>query len=83
MADQSSAAVLTRRMPIAAADARLQHPRPGHLLRELRDARVVQHVHEVWHEDVGVLRLHAHGQLVAEVARGRLAHPRDAQVLAQ
>ena len=63
--------------------ARLQHVRAGHLLGELRDPAVVQDVNEVGHEDAGVARLHAHGELVAKVAGRRLAHAGDPQVLAQ
>ena len=38
---------------------------------------------EVGHEDALVPRAHAHRQLVAEIARGGLAHAGHAQVLAQ
>ena len=38
---------------------------------------------ELRHENAGVVRLDAHGELVAEVTRRGLAHARHAQVLAQ
>ena len=61
---------------------RLQHPRRRYAIEERRKLSVIQHVDEVGHVQPRLGGAHAHGQLVAEVARGGLAHAGDAQVLA-
>ena len=50
---------------------------------ELADALAVERVNEVGDEYAAFARLQAHRQLVAEVARRRVAHAGQAQVLAQ
>ena len=54
-----------------------------HALGELAHFRVVEQMHELGHVQACFHGLHAHGQLVAKIARGGLAHARNAQMLAQ
>ena len=69
---------------MAAADERgFSTYGPGTCSANWANPAVVQHVDEVGHQDVGVPRLHAHGQLVAEIPGRRLPHAGDPEVLAQ
>jgi hypothetical protein len=62
--------------------ARLEHPGRGDFLHELPDAIVIEDVHEARDRQTREGSSRAHGELVAEVARGRLAHTGHADVLA-
>ena len=83
-AGQRSSVVVIFLMPIAAADERgfMTH---GGAIRAVhsRISASLSQSDEVRDGDAGVSGAHAHRQLVAEMARGRLAHAGHAQVLAQ
>ena len=61
---------------------RLQHPWPRNMLKVVPDVAVIEHGNKIRHAHVTIQRLHAHGQLVAEIAHGGQPHPWYAQVLA-
>ena len=62
--------------------ARLEDPRRGHRVEIAIEGSVVQDVDELRHRDAAGAGPDPHRELVAEVARCRLAHPADAQMLA-
>ena len=63
--------------------ARFQNPRRQERASvNSRTLIVVQQVNKIRHQQSGFHRAHAHGELVAEVARGGFAHAGDAQMLA-
>ena len=84
MAGHNSSALVNLLDPDGAGHgAGLEHPGRGRVLHEAAQRVVIEHVDEVRDVDAGLARLHAHGELVAEMADGGLAHPGHAQVLAQ
>ena len=62
---------------------RLHHPRRRDAARPITDRVVVEHMDEVRAADAGAAGAAAHRQLVAKRVRGRLAHARDTDILAQ
>ena len=61
---------------------RFNHPRCRDAIRKQVDFIVVEQRRECRNRYPGLLRFHAHGQLVAEIAGGSLAHARNAEFLA-
>src|SRR5258708_11375827 len=61
--------------------ARLQNPRRGNRVEKERNLRPVYERHELRHKHALLLGAHAHGERVAKIAHGPLAHARKAQVL--
>ncbi len=61
----------------------LEHPGPGHVVQVIANVVVIQHRNEIRHANSVFERLHAHGELVAEIAHGGQPHAGDAHVLAQ
>ncbi len=53
------------------------------MFQVVADVVVIEYRNEIRHANAAIQRLHAHGQLVAEIAHGCQAHPRHAQVLAK
>ena len=53
------------------------------MLQVIADVLVIHDGHEIRHADIAIERSHAHGQFVAEIAHGREAHARNAQMFAQ
>ncbi len=53
------------------------------MFKVIPDVAVIKHGNEIRHAHAAIERLHAHGQLVAEIAHGRQAHAGHAQVLAE
>ena len=80
----NSSALCTFLMPMAPAIERgFSTHGAGNPFHEVANSVVVDHADEIGHRQAGFLRLHARGELVAEVADRGLAHAGDAQVLAQ
>src|ERR1700722_1415364 len=63
--------------------ARFQKPWRFDASHEISQVVIVQHMHKFGHGDAFFPRAAAHGQLVAEIAHRRQAHPRNAEVLSQ
>src|ERR1019366_3006716 len=63
--------------------AGLEHPGRGRVFHEAPQLVVIEHGYEVRDLDAFLAGLPAHGELVAEMAHGGLAHPGQAQMLAQ